>query len=296
MASKKMRMALFGIALLAMLLTPAAVSAMAISPGLLEITFVPNSQATFGFELINNEERTLPVELSASGELANYVGLPASSLILRPHESRKLQFTVNFPAEANLPNTLSIISKTRALASGQFSAQIALEFKVTIKSDGKTTAGSQKATGQAVKKPATFSTSAEVEIQNVRLENVNKEIAKLEIDVKNIGSAATDVSADVKFGAAGATTQVAPVSITGGAVRTLVTYVDVKDLPAGSYDAEILLKYADKVKRQIFKLQIIEAGSETKYNTYAYTVLGILIAFNVVFLVLIKGKFRKEQR
>ncbi len=278
-------------------LAPNAVHALAIAPGQAETSFYPNEQKGFEFELINNDARAANVEVYAKGGLADFVSFASpTKLTMQPRESKRIKFNVNFPNSAKLPDTISIISKTSVKAGGNnaIAANIALEYRLRIVSQQ----GQQAATGKAVSIPtkADGFSAAEIEIVDVRFENIGKETAKLIIDAKNTGAADIDVSAEVNFGS-GTTerfAKAAPIKITGGATRQLVTYVDVRDMPAGSYDAEVLLKYADKVKRQIVKLQIIEAGSFSN-PYYVYLIVGALIAFNVVFIALLAGRRRQGE-
>ncbi|HIH14559.1 MAG TPA: hypothetical protein HA224_04895 [Nanoarchaeota archaeon] len=268
-------------------------NALIMSPPQAIVAFTPGGTSNFEFELMNDESRSLPLQVYAEGSIADLVLISEKSFTLGPHELRKVKFEVKFPQSMELPATLSVIAKAPASASkGQISANMALAYKVSI--TGKSNSKTGLAT--AVKKETSFaSSSADVEIKNINFENINKEIAKLEIEVQNVGTGAADVSADVRFGETGTSTQIAPISVTGGATRKLTTYVDVKGLPAGSYNAEVLLKYADKVKRQIFKIQIIEAGTGQDNSIYTYAVLGLLVLFNVVFIALILVRKLKKQ-
>ena len=271
---------------------PVAAHALAIAPGQLESAFYPNEKKGFEFELANNEGRTINVEMLAGGELAKFVSLEQTKLTLRAHESQKIKFTVDFPDNIKLPNAVSIIAKTQARGGGgaTLNAYVALEFRLVIKGIQTTAPTGMAAAGI----PKAGFVAGDVEIEDVRFDNVGKETAKLIIDVKNSGAADTDVSAEVKFGSGeiARAASVEPVKITGGATRRLVTYVDVRGLPAGDYDAEVAIKYADKIKRQLVKLQIIEAGAGNIAPVYVYIVLGVLIAFNLVFVVLIAGRRR----
>ncbi|MEK6807453.1 MAG: hypothetical protein AABX75_00325 [Nanoarchaeota archaeon] len=275
------------------LFTPNAHS-LIMSPPQATVAFTPGETANFEFELMNDESRSLPLTIYAEGSIAGSVSISDKSFTLAPREIRKVKFEIKFPQAMELPAILSVVAKAPASSGkGQISANMALAYKVSI--TGQSTAKTVLAT--AVKKEVGFaSSSADVEIKNINFENINKEIAKLEIEVQNVGTGVTDVSADVRFGETGASTQIAPISITGGATRKLVTYVDVKGLPAGSYDTEILLKYADKVKRQIFKLQIIEAGTGQDNSIYTYAVLGLLVVFNIAFIILIMARKLKKQQ
>ena len=273
---------------------PHSAQALIMSPPQATVAFTPGGTSNFEFELMNDDGRSRPITIYSEGSAADLVSISEKSFTLAPREIRKVKFEVKFPQSMELPATLSVIAKAPASdGRGQISANMALAYKVSI--TGKSTV---KKTGltTAVKKETSFaSSSADVEIKNINFENINKEIAKLEIEVQNVGAGAADVSADVMFGEAGTSTQIAPISVTGGATRKLVTYVDVKGLPAGSYDTEILLKYADKVKRQIFKIQIIEAGTGQDNSIYTYAVLGLLVLFNVVFIALILVRKLKKQ-
>ncbi len=289
------RLAIF---IAALLLLPTAVHALAIAPGQAETSFTPGEQKNFDFELINNEGMPANIELYARGALAEFVSFAEpTKFTMQPHESKKINFGVNFPSSAKLPDIISIISKTAARSStgnNVITAKVALEFKLRIIAPQ----SQQQAlvTGKAAGIPdakASFS-AAEVEIIDVRFENVGKETAKLIIDAKNTGTTDIDVSAEANFGS-GATRRLAKagsVKIAGGATRRLAAQIDIRGVPQGSYDAEVLLKYADKIKRQVVKLQVIEAGY---FNSpaYVYIILGALIAFNIVFVMLLAGR-RKQ--
>ena len=276
------------------ILLPAAAHALAMAPAQAETDFVPNSQATFDFELINNENWAVSVDLYARGGLAEYVKLNEEKISMKPHESRRIQFAINFPNKIALPSSAFVVARTaaRTQKSNAINAYVALEFAVTVKNIGVKPRGT---TGQFSAKGFAGG-PADIEIVDVRFDNVGRETAKLIIDVKNIGSEDTDVSADIKLGDGKIMryAKVDPVSVTGSATRRLITYVDVKDMPAGSYDAEVLLKYADQIKKQLVKLQIIEAGNYGRggEKLYLYIVVGALIAFNVVFVVLIASRSR----
>jgi hypothetical protein len=134
----------------------------------------------------------------------------------------------------------------------------------------------------------------DIEIVDVTLENSGNKTAILDIKVKNVGTANTDVSAEVNIGT-GADRQLViidPVNVNAGETQDMISSVNIPDI-TGYYDADITLRFADKIIRETFKLQIIQPS---KPSPWFYGAIVSLIIMNIVLAGLVYKKVRKRSK
>lgn len=86
-----------GAAVFAFLLLCGPVMAIGIGPGRIEVDFEPGSEQDYSFQVLNNEDRRIEVELYVSGDLAEYVVLSQENASLSPGETKIFSFHVEMP-------------------------------------------------------------------------------------------------------------------------------------------------------------------------------------------------------
>jgi len=92
-----MKMRLVLAALFAFLLVSQAALAVGISPGRIELKFVPNFNATYSFHVMNNENAPLNVQPFVYGDLAQYIIINKSAYTLAAGEYKGFEFQLNLP-------------------------------------------------------------------------------------------------------------------------------------------------------------------------------------------------------
>jgi len=73
--------------------------AIGIGPGRIEADFQPGAEYDYSFQVLNNEKRTIDVELYVSGDLAKYITLSENSTTLLPGEAKIFNFHIKMPEE-----------------------------------------------------------------------------------------------------------------------------------------------------------------------------------------------------
>lgn len=92
-----MSLRLAAIILFAFLLLCGPALAIGIGPGRIEVDFEPGAEQDYPFQVLNNEDRQLDIEIYASGDLAEYVTLSQMNATLFPGETKIFSFHVKMP-------------------------------------------------------------------------------------------------------------------------------------------------------------------------------------------------------
>lgn len=87
------------LSLVVLLLLPCAGFAIGISPSYLNLDFQPGLQYQGTFEVINNGNETLDVNVYSSGDLSQYVNLSYTSASVAPFERKPFYYNINMPAD-----------------------------------------------------------------------------------------------------------------------------------------------------------------------------------------------------
>lgn len=102
--------------ILALILIVTSVFALGITPGSKTFNFEPNLNKEIKFHLINNEHIDMNIELSAEGDLGQYISFVNNNLNFNPNdESKEVIVNLNLPLEIKEPGTKVI--KIKAVQS-----------------------------------------------------------------------------------------------------------------------------------------------------------------------------------
>jgi hypothetical protein len=281
--------------MLAGLLLPQIVGAIAIAPGNIDITFEPNAVKEYELIIINNEPHSSDITLYKKGGLATYITLPFESIKLKANEEMRIKFKANLPNEMPAETDARIGAAARAGTGGQISAIAAVESIITLRGAANASSGKE-----AIRLPKFLSAGgANIEVLDVAIRPAAENAALiLDVGVKNTGDEDTEAYAQAVIVTQAGTEIVETGSelVKAGQKDVLSGNVKNKLATGADYVIDVTVNYGDNsVKKSVRRSGGVVADVPINLGTDAIIIIVIIFiaAVDVIILVwrrLAKGK------
>lgn len=206
-----------------------------IGPGRVILDFKPNLKETFTYQVFNNENKNMDVEMYVKGDLEDYVTLSTTSSTFSPGESKTFTYEINLPSELEKPGTydtrigaLEVLSTTGGQgATVGARAGVELQLWIRVPYPGKYMEISLEAPDAKVGEPVQFT---------ITLSNLGKE------DISAKASIELYDSNNLKF----ATLSIGEIYVETAATKELYKEWETGNIKPGTYHAVATVTYNGK--------------------------------------------------